>query len=150
MTLRHNKGDLPKIKLPLSKSKKQIELNLTPEMQFEIENLVMQLDAFGIMSWKRAQEHIHNFLMANALLNNRKATNKYDLELFKYIFPYYLNSAEISDVSQLNKIIIENPDEDLHTNIETVFKSLGLALDQATQIDPRRKDTVPSTKGIID
>lgn len=47
-------------------------------------------------------------------------------------------------------IIIENPDEDLHTNIETVFKSLGLALDQATQIDPRRKDTVPSTKGIID
>ena len=47
-------------------------------------------------------------------------------------------------------IIIENPDEDLHTNIETVFKSLGLALDQATQIDPRRKDTIPSTKGIID
>jgi imidazoleglycerol-phosphate dehydratase len=47
-------------------------------------------------------------------------------------------------------IIIENPDEDLHTNIETVFKSLGLALDQATQIDPRRTGKVPSTKGIID
>ena len=47
-------------------------------------------------------------------------------------------------------IIIENPDEDLHTNIETVFKSLGLALDQATQLDPRRKKTIPSTKGIID
>ena len=47
-------------------------------------------------------------------------------------------------------ITIENPDEDLHTNIETVFKSLGLALDQATQIDRRRKDRVPSTKGIID
>jgi len=47
-------------------------------------------------------------------------------------------------------VVIENPDEDLHTNIETVFKSLGLALDQATQIDPRRKGTVPSTKGIID
>ena len=47
-------------------------------------------------------------------------------------------------------VVIENPDEDLHTNIETVFKSLGLALDQATQIDPRRKDVVPSTKGIID
>lgn len=45
---------------------------------------------------------------------------------------------------------IENPDEDLHTNIETVFKSLGLALDRATQIDPRRKGNVPSTKGIID
>ena len=45
---------------------------------------------------------------------------------------------------------IENPDADSHTNLETVFKSFGLALDQATQIDPRRKGTVPSTKGIID
>ncbi len=45
---------------------------------------------------------------------------------------------------------ISKPSEDLHTNIETVFKSLGLALDQATQIDPRREGTVPSTKGIID
>ena len=47
-------------------------------------------------------------------------------------------------------VVIENPDEDLHTNVETVFKSLGLALDRATQIDPRRPGTVPSTKGIID
>ena len=47
-------------------------------------------------------------------------------------------------------VVIENPDEDLHTNIETVFKSLGIALDQATQIDPRREGAVPSTKGIID
>ena len=47
-------------------------------------------------------------------------------------------------------VLIENPDEDLHTDIETVFKSLGLALDQATQIDPRREGEVPSTKGIID
>ena len=39
---------------------------------------------------------------------------------------------------------------DLHTNLETVFKSLGLALDQATQLDPRRKGMIPSTKGIID
>ncbi|MCX5704081.1 MAG: imidazoleglycerol-phosphate dehydratase [Candidatus Omnitrophica bacterium] len=40
-----------------------------------------------------------------------------------------------------------NPD--LHTTLEPVFKALGKALDQATQIDPRRKG-VPSTKGIID
>ena len=45
---------------------------------------------------------------------------------------------------------IENVDVDLHTNLETVFKSFGLALDQATQVDPRRKGAVPSTKGIID
>jgi len=47
-------------------------------------------------------------------------------------------------------VTIENADEDLHTNTETVFKSLGLALDQATQMDPRRKSAVPSTNGIID
>jgi len=48
-------------------------------------------------------------------------------------------------------ITIQNPTNsaDLHTIMETIFKSFGLALDQATQIDPRRKG-VPSTKGIID
>ncbi|MFH1360141.1 MAG: imidazoleglycerol-phosphate dehydratase [Candidatus Omnitrophota bacterium] len=44
---------------------------------------------------------------------------------------------------------IENVSNDLHTNLEAVFKALGMALDQATQIDPRRKG-IPSTKGIID
>ena len=37
---------------------------------------------------------------------------------------------------------------DLHHILESVFKALGIALDQATQIDPRRKE-VPSTKGIL-
>jgi len=46
-------------------------------------------------------------------------------------------------------VTITNLSDDLHTNLETVFKSLGLALDAATQIDPRRKG-IPSTKGIID
>ena len=47
-------------------------------------------------------------------------------------------------------VSIQHPSDDLHTNIETVFKSLGMALDQATQPDPRRGQSVPSTKGIID
>ncbi len=46
-------------------------------------------------------------------------------------------------------IRIENANRDLHASLEPVFKALGLALDQATQIDPRRKG-VPSTKGVID
>ncbi len=41
------------------------------------------------------------------------------------------------------------PGNDLHAALEPVFKALGLALDQATQIDSRRKG-VPSTKGVID
>jgi len=38
----------------------------------------------------------------------------------------------------------------MHSIAETVFKSLGLALDQATTVDSRRQGQVPSTKGIID
>lgn len=38
---------------------------------------------------------------------------------------------------------------DTHHLLEAIFKALGIAMDQATQIDPRRKG-VPSTKGIID
>ncbi|MBL7070995.1 MAG: imidazoleglycerol-phosphate dehydratase HisB [Candidatus Omnitrophica bacterium] len=37
---------------------------------------------------------------------------------------------------------------DLHHVLEAVFKAFGVALDHATQIDPRRKE-IPSTKGII-
>lgn len=46
-------------------------------------------------------------------------------------------------------IKIENPSQDLHATLEPAFKALGIALDQATQIDPRRKG-IPSTKGVID
>jgi imidazoleglycerol-phosphate dehydratase len=50
----------------------------------------------------------------------------------------------------MNLIITIDPlVHDLHTTLEPVFKALGKSLDQATQIDPRRKG-VPSTKGIID
>ena len=39
--------------------------------------------------------------------------------------------------------------EDLHHVLEAAFKAFGIALDEATQIDVRRKG-VPSTKGTID
>jgi imidazoleglycerol-phosphate dehydratase len=47
-------------------------------------------------------------------------------------------------------ITLQNVSDDVHTNVEAVFKAFGLALDAATQIDPRREGIVPSTKGIID
>jgi len=50
----------------------------------------------------------------------------------------------------MNLNILINPlSSDLHTTLEPIFKALGIALDQATQIDPRRKG-IPSTKGVID
>lgn len=39
--------------------------------------------------------------------------------------------------------------QDVHHVLEAVFKAFGMALDEATQIDARRKG-VPSTKGTID
>ena len=39
--------------------------------------------------------------------------------------------------------------DDVHHVLEAVFKAFGIALDMATQLDPRRKG-VPSTKGVID
>jgi imidazoleglycerol-phosphate dehydratase len=46
-------------------------------------------------------------------------------------------------------ISVDPTGQDLHTTLEPLFKALGKALDEATQIDPRRKG-IPSTKGIID
>ena len=40
-------------------------------------------------------------------------------------------------------------DGDTHHLVEAIFKSLGIALDMATQIDKRRKG-ISSTKGVID
>jgi len=38
---------------------------------------------------------------------------------------------------------------DMHHMLEAIFKALGIAMDRATEIDPRRKQIVPSTKGIL-
>ena len=38
---------------------------------------------------------------------------------------------------------------DMHHMLEAIFKALGIAMDRATEIDPRRNKTVPSTKGIL-
>jgi len=38
---------------------------------------------------------------------------------------------------------------DDHHQAEALFKALGRALDEATDIDERRGDIVPSTKGVL-
>jgi len=38
---------------------------------------------------------------------------------------------------------------DLHHYLEASFKALGMALDRATAVDPRRSGEVPSSKGIL-
>ena len=67
---------------------------------------------------------------------------------FKYL-DHFLESFALNLGATIS-LKIENLSDDLHTNLETVFKSLGLALDEATRLEPKRKGLVPSTKGIID
>ncbi|MCX7927495.1 MAG: imidazoleglycerol-phosphate dehydratase HisB [Candidatus Omnitrophica bacterium] len=72
------------------------------------------------------------------------AKEGYEIEDAKHFFDGFAKHLGMN----LN-ISIEQANNDLHTVLEPVFKALGIALDQATQIDLRRKG-VPSTKGIID
>ncbi len=73
--------------------------------------------------------------------------NGYTFEHFKHFLDSFAKNLGANII-----ITIQHPtgSDDLHTVMETVFKSLGLAMDQATTIDPRRVGKVPSTKGIID
>ena len=68
----------------------------------------------------------------------------YELEYAKHFFTAFSKNLGANVNIMLNAT---NPD--LHTTLEPVFKALGVALDLASQVDPRRKG-VPSTKGIID
>jgi imidazoleglycerol-phosphate dehydratase len=78
-------------------------------------------------------------------LPSQKGTEGYEFSHFEH----FMESFALNLGATLS-FTIQNPSNDLHTNLETMFKSLGLALDQATTIDPRRQGQVPSTKGIID
>ncbi len=71
----------------------------------------------------------------------------YTLQLLEHFLESFAHQLGASIIITVNTP--SNTTADLHTVVETVFKSLGMALDQATQIDPRRKG-IPSTKGIID
>lgn len=104
-------------------------------MEETLGHSVVDISGRGYLSLKYVNIH------AAAIKDQDEYSMEY-LEHFLESFAHALG-ATIS-------ITVTDASEDLHTTIEAVFKSLGLALDQATQIDPRREGTVPSTKGIID
>ena len=61
------------------------------------------------------------------------------------LFPHFLESFAIASRSNLHARILYGRDD--HHKAEALFKALARALDAVTQIDPRRAETVPSTKG---
>ncbi len=66
-----------------------------------------------------------------------------DTELFKEWFQAFAQAAGIT-------LHIENLyGENNHHIVESCFKGLGRALREAIEIDPRKSDAVPSTKGVL-
>lgn len=83
-------------------------------------------------------------IAGNPKLSKYKNDEGYSFEYANHLFESFAKRMGL-DLT----IKLETANPDLHTNLEPVFKALGKALDQATQIDLRRKG-IPSTKGIID
>jgi imidazoleglycerol-phosphate dehydratase len=73
----------------------------------------------------------------------RPKLGEMDTELFKEWFQAFAQSAGVT-------LHVENLyGENNHHIVESCFKGLARALRQAVEIDPRRGDAVPSTKGIL-
>jgi imidazoleglycerol-phosphate dehydratase len=63
------------------------------------------------------------------------------------LFPHFFESFAITARCNLHARVLYGRDD--HHQAEALFKAWARALDVATQIDPRRSDGIPSTKGIL-
>ena len=63
------------------------------------------------------------------------------------LIPHFLESLTVSGRLNLHAQVVCGRDD--HHQAEALFKALGRALDAATQLDLRRGEAVPSTKGAL-
>ena len=63
------------------------------------------------------------------------------------LFPHFFESFAITSRCNLHARVLHGRDD--HHQAEALFKAWARALDQATQIDPRRATSIPSTKGTL-
>lgn len=63
------------------------------------------------------------------------------------LFPHFFESFAVTARCNLHARILYGRDD--HHQAEALFKAWARALDQVTQIDPRRAGVIPSTKGIL-
>ncbi|MFA5100021.1 MAG: imidazoleglycerol-phosphate dehydratase [Candidatus Omnitrophota bacterium] len=110
---------------------KRIGFALAP-MEEVTSNVVLDINGRGFFDIKTSGANRFN------------KSEGYEFEYAKHLFDGLAKQLGMN----LN-VRIDAASSDLHATLEPAFKALGLALDQATQIDPRRKG-VPSTKGVID
>lgn len=63
------------------------------------------------------------------------------------LFPHFFESFAVTARCNLHARVLYGRDD--HHQAEALFKAWACALDQVTQIDPRRAGVIPSTKGIL-
>jgi imidazoleglycerol-phosphate dehydratase len=63
------------------------------------------------------------------------------------LFPHFFESFAVTSRCNLHARILYGRDD--HHQAEALFKAWARALDEATQVDPRRAGAVPSTKGTL-
>jgi imidazoleglycerol-phosphate dehydratase len=61
---------------------------------------------------------------------------------------HFFSSFAVASRCNLHAHLLYGKDD--HHGAEALFKALGRALDEATQIDPRREGSIPSTKGTLE
>ena len=72
-----------------------------------------------------------------------KRVGNFDTELVSEFFYSFVRNAKLT--LHINKLAGKNT----HHIIEDCFKAFGRVMDEATLIDPRRADVLPSTKGVL-
>lgn len=63
------------------------------------------------------------------------------------LFPHFFESFAVTTRCNLHARVLYGRDD--HHQAEALFKAWARALDFATQLDPRRPDVIPSTKGTL-
>jgi imidazoleglycerol-phosphate dehydratase len=63
------------------------------------------------------------------------------------LIPHFFESFAVAAKANVHARVLYGKDD--HHKAEALFKALGRALDIATQKDPRRRGTIPSTKGTL-
>ena len=63
------------------------------------------------------------------------------------LFEHFVESFAVTARANVHARVLYGRDD--HHKAEALFKALGRALDVATQLDPRRAGSVPSTKGTL-
>ena len=63
------------------------------------------------------------------------------------LFPHFFESFAVTSRCNLHARILYGRDD--HHQAEALFKAWARAMDAATQIDPRRVGSIPSTKGML-